>query len=322
MIGSLGTIFMLHRVAPYAQTQVVHNENLKVSPKELESVIQWLVKDKRDFISLDELTRRLASGERPRRKFAIFTLDDGYRDNLELAYPLFKKYNVPFTVYVTNSFPNRTTTLWWYALERFMEQNPQLSLPDGTVKDNTQAAQKNRNFLYYRQQILDRHFKDPLGYLKGAGQLDFDLEAEISDKCMTWDEICQLATDNLVTIGAHTVNHYPLSRLSADEVVHEIADSKQELEQKLGQTMRHFAFPFGGRHEAGAREYALARQVGFDTVTTTWQGHIAAGADPHTLNRVFLFPLERNGYTLGKLLYRNPVIYVTMVRKLLQSIRG
>ena len=34
------------------------------------------------------------------RKFVCFTFDDGYRDNLEHAYPILKRHGVPFALYM------------------------------------------------------------------------------------------------------------------------------------------------------------------------------------------------------------------------------
>ena len=50
-------------------------------------------------------------------KCIVFTLDDGYLDNYTNALPIFIKYNVPFTIYITTSFPDHKFTMWWYALE-------------------------------------------------------------------------------------------------------------------------------------------------------------------------------------------------------------
>jgi peptidoglycan/xylan/chitin deacetylase (PgdA/CDA1 family) len=320
MTGELGTVLMFHRIAPYHPNAIVHNENLKISPEDLERVIQEFRRMGHVFISLDELNRILKYGEKPKRKFVVVTLDDGYKDNLEYALPIFRKHNVPFCVYVTNCFPNRTTTLWWYALEHTIFQNRLLSMLDGSTLLNDNAKQKNRNFLHIRNEIITRHFVDPLKYLNQIGELNFILEKEISEKCMTWEDIQQLAEEELVTIGCHTVNHYPLSRLSADQVREEIRLSKAELEQKLSRPMKHFAFPFGGRREAGARDYALADEYGFDTIATTWQDHIYRKSNPKQLERLFIFPLENNGYTLNKLLYRNRAIYISKARKFIRRI--
>jgi len=59
-----------------------------------------------DLVSLDEMRRRLA--ERIFwRKFVCFTFDDGYRDNLQYAYPILQRHAVPFGLFVATSFPDR-----------------------------------------------------------------------------------------------------------------------------------------------------------------------------------------------------------------------
>ena len=68
-----------------------------------------------DVLSLDEATRRLKEGDD--RRFACFTFDDGYRDNLEYAYPLFKRRSLPLTLYVPTDYPDGNGELWWLALE-------------------------------------------------------------------------------------------------------------------------------------------------------------------------------------------------------------
>ena len=58
------------------------NHLLEVTPKFFERVIRRLRRSKVDLISLDEMHRRLTTGDFPRRRFVCITFDDGYRDNL------------------------------------------------------------------------------------------------------------------------------------------------------------------------------------------------------------------------------------------------
>jgi peptidoglycan/xylan/chitin deacetylase (PgdA/CDA1 family) len=68
-----------------------------------------------DIVSIEELVDRLT---RPgRRRFAAFTLDDGYRDNLLHAYPVFSAENVPFTIYIPSEWPEGKGEPWWCAIE-------------------------------------------------------------------------------------------------------------------------------------------------------------------------------------------------------------
>ena len=64
----------------------------------------------------------------PRRRFVCVTFDDGYRDNHEFAYPVLKKYEVPFAIYVATSFADRIGELWWLALEAVIAQNDMIGV--------------------------------------------------------------------------------------------------------------------------------------------------------------------------------------------------
>ena len=86
---------------------------------------------------------------------------------------------------------------------------------------------------------------------------------------LRWDEIKQLAADDLVTVGAHSVNHYDLSRLSEDQVLFELNESRSSLEACIGRKVEHFAYPFGGANSLGRREFNVAKSCGFKTAVTT-----------------------------------------------------
>ena len=79
-----------------------------------------------DVLSLDEATQRLKEGDD--RRFACFTFDDGYRDNLEYAYPLFKRRSLPLTLYVPTDYPDGNGELWWLALEEIIARASEIEL--------------------------------------------------------------------------------------------------------------------------------------------------------------------------------------------------
>jgi len=91
---------------------------------------------------------------------------------------------------------------------------------------------------------------------------------------LSWVDLRSLSEDPLVTIGAHTLTHPVLSTLPAEQSCYEIAESGKTLEHHTGHPVRHFAYPFGGLVEAGAREYEFAKTAGFATAVTTRNGLI------------------------------------------------
>jgi len=89
---------------------------------------------------------------------------------------------------------------------------------------------------------------------------------------MSWPELAELAADPLVTIGAHTVNHPMLAKLSKEAVRSEMDLSREVIEAALSVRPAHLSYPIGDRQSAGAREFAIAAELGFKTAVTTRPG--------------------------------------------------
>ena len=98
-------IFTLHHVRPEPEEPraFAPNRILEVAPQFLDAVLDQVQEAGLDVISLDQAVQRLKEGDD--RRFVCFTFDDGYRDNLEHAYPLFKRRNLPLTLYVPTDYP-------------------------------------------------------------------------------------------------------------------------------------------------------------------------------------------------------------------------
>ena len=157
VLGGVGAILTLHHVRPARRDRFQPNRLLEVTPDYFERVIRRLRRSRIDLISLDEVHRRLREGDFPRR-FVAVTFDDGYRDNLEHAYPILKKYQVPFTIFVATSFADRVGELWWLALEAVVAQNELIGVRIGDDENWFQArgvhekrAVFNHLYSYLRQ---------------------------------------------------------------------------------------------------------------------------------------------------------------------------
>jgi len=98
---------------------------------------------------------------------------------------------------------------------------------------------------------------------------------------MSWSEFSDLAADPLVTIGAHTVNHVRLTKVSEDEAQSEMEMSATIIEAALGKRPLHLSYPVGDRTSAGRREFAMARELGFKTAVTTRPGVLFAEHREH-----------------------------------------
>lgn len=82
----------------------------------------------------------------------------------------------------------------------------------------------------------------------------------------TANQVRQLATDPLCTLGAHTVSHPHLSQLSATEQRNEIESSMRQLEAITNCPIKHFSYPHGDYNHT---TLDICQSLGFLTAVTT-----------------------------------------------------
>jgi len=279
--AGVGAIIVLHRVRPSPSMRFQPNLPLEVTPEFLEETIGWLKCNAYQFVSMDEARSRLVNRDF-RTRFATVTLDDGYRDNMVWAKPILAKHGVPYTIYVPTTFADGAGNLWWLALESIVANNDRLELDDcvipcGSIADKVRAyARLKKIMLNQPSPAEERAFVQRL-----AERYRYDHRAAARATCMDWNEVREVAADPLSTIGAHTVSHVVLSKVSESEVREELMQSRRILERELERDIRHLAYPFGSKNAVGEREFRIAAEVGYWTAVTTRLGVLKAGDGSH-----------------------------------------
>ena len=276
LVGGIGSILTFHHVRPPRHEAFQPNRLLEVTPVFFEGLLRRLVQAHLDIVSLDEMHDRLINGSK--RRCVCLTFDDGYRDTLRWAYPLLKRHNLPFGLYIPTSFPDRLGELWWTALEMVIAKNDRIGLTIngkdqffdcGTVREKRELY--DAVYGYVRSLKTVKELRRVVRDLCACHCVD--MAALCKDLCMDWEEIGQLAADPLVTIGAHTVNHVILKKLPTEAAVRaEMEMSRSVIEAALGVRPQHLAYPVGDKSSAGPREFRIAAQLGFKTAVTTRPG--------------------------------------------------
>ncbi len=273
--GGVGIVFTLHNVVPGDPPAFAPNRILTVTPEFLEAVVIRIRAAGLDLVGLDEAHARL-TGQGSDRRFACLTFDDGYRDNLDHAYPVLKRHDVPMAIYVATCMPDGTAELWWLALEYAIAGSDRIEVPAGEGTETFECDTVERKYaayetIYWRLRGMDEEAKRAIA--RGiAARAGIDMPAVVRDLSMTWEEIAWLAGDPLVTIGAHSVTHPALSRLTDAQVEFEMAESRRLIGEHTRIRPRHFAYPYGDPTSAGPRDFALAARLGFATAVTTRPG--------------------------------------------------
>ena len=280
-----GAVLMFHHVRPWrpATPGFAPNRLLEITPEFLDEALVRVRRSGFDIVTLDEaLTRLAAGGGRP---FAALTFDDGYRDNVVHALPVLERHGAPFTVYVATGFADRSAGMWWLALEEALRRARRVEIAgDGlSLSLRTQTPVEKASAFEQIYWALRGGSEERLLKIVGAlaAQHGVDGRALVEALCMDWPEIASLARHPLATIGAHSVSHKMLAKWPLEVAREEMQLSKQRIEEKIGVPVRHFAYPVGDPASAGAREFALAKELGFASAVTTRPGMIFPAHKDH-----------------------------------------
>ncbi len=111
-----------------------------------------------------------------------------------------------------------------------------------------------------------------------------------------WRDILEMQQDGGVSFGAHTLSHPHLTRLSADAVRRELADSKTMLEQKLQAPTDVLCYPYGDVNDQVAEQ---AREAGYMMAVTTQTGRVRAHNDRLRLPRISVTHVPPFSVTYG-----------------------
>ena len=212
----------------------------------------------------------------PEKPVVVFTLDDGYANNLQHALPVFEKYGIPFTVFVTTGFMDHTHAPWWETLVALLNHTPKLTFDFGQGQ-----VQFDLTMAHEKQLALEKIIEFAAGSNESAAvevlnrtaiEHGFDPLADKEGLIMCPNQTRELASHPLARIGAHSVSHRNLRRLSAEEATEEMVRSAGRIEDVVGYRPVSFAYPYGFHSAVSAREIDLARECGFKIAVTTRPG--------------------------------------------------
>jgi len=242
------------------------------------------------IVPLSSLVEHLSNGERLSSGLASITIDDGYADAYEVAFPLLKRYKIPATVFVVTTFLDRTDWLWTDKI-RFISSRsslddlrgalsdliPEIDLGQHSSRSSTahlinDALKKVAND---RKQKLIPRIATALGV-----QLPDVPPAEYAP--ISWEQACEMNSAE-VQISSHTATHPILTQVSDEQLRAELLDSKKRIESILGSEVSLFCYPNGDYDD---RISLAVCNAGYKAALTIDDGLNEFDADPFRLKRV------------------------------------
>ncbi|HLL89939.1 MAG TPA: polysaccharide deacetylase family protein [Tepidisphaeraceae bacterium] len=265
-------------------------------------------------VAMAELARRVRERTVGDGMVAV-TFDDGYADNLHEAEPLLRLAGIPATVFATTGHTGTSPEFFWDDLDRILLQPGTLPTELRVTAGHREHAWALGNTATYTATDAARHaawdvtmddaptprqqaYHELCGVVhrlpsaeradvmrqvrSAAGATD---NGRPSHRMMTGDELRQLAAGGVVEVAAHTVTHPLLSAETPDRQRHELATSKQSLEQILGPRVAGFSYPFGGRRDYTPDTVAAVRKAGFAYACSNFLGRVTAATDVYQIPR-------------------------------------
>lgn len=103
---------------------------------------------------------------------------------------------------------------------------------------------------------------------------------------MTWDMIKEMQEYG-IEFGGHTMTHQKLAHIPFEQAKEEITKSTQYLEEKLGEKLVCFAYPYGDLNEQ-VKEFV--RNSGYSFAVATDSGDLSFSEDLFQIRRIGIFP--------------------------------
>lgn len=302
----LGSIFTLHQVEPYKYSRFDPNAHLSITPEFLEKAIIELKSRNFKAIALDDLPKHLSESD-AKQPVMAFTLDDGYRNNFEYALPVFKKHNIPFTVFACSGFVARQHTMWWETVSELVIKTNHLKYDLGNGPRDISAsnlAEKYNLFCWLAHDIMMLDQSEVIGRLDELALQNGVNAIDITNQLiMDEAQLKQLSDEPLAQIGAHTVSHPNLALLSDKQLKYELDQSRSDVETMISVRPTNIAFPYGKLENADQREYDLAKQLDFDLAVSTEPDVLKTSTieNLHSINRISLNGYYQNNRYVGAL---------------------
>ena len=260
-----GEIWCLHRIIP-ERSQFPSNRELEVTPDYLEGLIVRYRRQRYRFVNIDEIISDIKHDfwDLRQKKRVNISFDDGYCDVYDYAFPIFKKYNIPFTIYLVGNFPLGTSDLWWIQLE-------QLVKGDNVTFEN----------LMKRIYQSDKNMRDLMHDITTSNP-DFQLCKALT---LSWGQLSEMIESGLCTIGCHTMTHPGLTRIPESEILYELTESKRVIESHLHISIKHFSYPHSMENHVIQE---LLKKTGYETATMGYGGTIRKGDNLYKINRRYI----------------------------------
>ena len=151
--------------------EVIHKDSPTVLVENFQNQMKYIHDKGYNVISLDELVQAINNDRKLPRNSVAITIDDGYDNNYSHAYPIFKKYNFPVTIFVISDWMGKEGYLSWEEILEMNKNNISFGahtrthayLPELKDKELTYEIHGSKRYIETKLNAEVRYFCYPIG---------------------------------------------------------------------------------------------------------------------------------------------------------------
>ncbi len=262
----------------------------KTSAAEFAAHLAYL-KKYNHVLSLSETAKHLEEGKPLPRGATVITIDDGYTDAYDVAFPLLKKYDFPATLFAVTDFLDGKLWLWTDLMRYVLSETKRDFL---SIKfENDEKVEMKLSDAQQRLTAANRinsHLKKLPNQQKEAKIKEIAETLSVKIPALptaeyapvSWAQAREMDENNL-RVESHTVTHPILTNINQAQLDYELQASRKRLENEFNRTVETFCYPNGSLNET---VWQSVKNNGYKCAVTTNYGFNGQGANPFLLNRI------------------------------------
>lgn len=242
-----------------------------------------------------------------------FTVDDGYRDFMDVGLPVFEAFECPVTCFVVPDVIDGKSWFWWDRLDFVLRRLPSEQMTLEVHGERFDVRRSTHEYSWQRPAVS--MLKGRTEAFRSAFLAELEAKANVAlpdvvpeeYRVMTWDAI-RACEQRGARFGAHSMSHPVLSQVSSELAEQEILGSVQRLKAELRNPSSVFCYPYGLASDFGTREVEILRAAGVAHAVSAQPGVVRSGIElgesqPELAWRIPRFAFDgRPGMALRQLL--------------------
>lgn len=208
-----------------------------------------------NLVSLQKGIDNLRQGRYADKPYLAITIDDGFQDNFNLAWPILRHHDVPATIFLATDFIDTGRSPWPTQLKEALEHT-QVKYMETPFRANINNFSMRLNVAQQLKKAWgplspEERFEKIKEFRK---HLRVDLESYYPP--LTWEQIKRMRVGG-IEYGSHTVYHSILPVVDSTVMQRELYNSKLRIEDVLQEPCTLFAYP-DGKHSVITKEALLS----------------------------------------------------------------